>query len=302
MSLTAVILVLVSVFTHAGWNWFFKQGRPTPALFLAANTLGGLFLLPVVLLNLKVLAYFTPLVWLLMALSSFCQAFYYFTLARAYSDGDLSVAYPLARAMPVLFTTLMTFLLGKGGQLNLAFLAGAVLVMAGILLLPMRHWTDFSLRKYLAPACLFALLAALGTTGYSMLDDASLHLLRGVEGMPVSPPIFTLVFTFWAAMITSAWLGGYVIFTPAARRELGSVLRGSFWRALGIGAGVYLAYGLVLVAMNYASNVSYVVTFRQLSIPLGAVLGMVVLKEPSPPPKIVGIAVMFAGLVMVGLG
>jgi drug/metabolite transporter (DMT)-like permease len=302
LSLTATILILISVFTHAGWNWFFKQGSPTPALFLAANTLGGLFLLPLVVINFHVLAYFTPLVWLLMTFSSLCQAFYYFALARAYSGGDLSVAYPLARAMPVLFTTLVTLLLGRGGQLSLLFICGAILVLAGIFLLPMRHWTDFSLKKYLAPACLFALLAAVGTTGYSMLDDASLRLLRGIKDMPVSVPIFTLLFTFWAAMITSAWLGSYVAFTPQARRELGSVLRGSFWRALGIGGSVYLAYGLVLVAMNYASNVSYVVTFRQMSIPLGAVLGMVLLKEPSPPPKITGIAVMFVGLVLVGLG
>ena len=34
------------------------------------------------------------------------------------------------------------------------------------------------------------------------------------------------------------------------------------------------AYGLVLAAMAYVPNVSYVAAFRQMSIPLGAILGV----------------------------
>jgi hypothetical protein len=41
-----------------------------------------------------------------------------------------------------------------------------------------------------------------------------------------------------------------------------------------------LAYSLVLIAMSFAKNISYVVAFRQLGIPIGAILGMVILKEP----------------------
>jgi len=55
------------------------------------------------------------------------------------------------------------------------------------------------------------------------------------------------------------------------------------------------------VSMNYVSNVSYVAAFRQLSIPLGAIFGMAFLKEPRHLPKIVGIAVIFVGLVLVGV-
>jgi uncharacterized membrane protein len=50
------------------------------------------------------------------------------------------------------------------------------------------------------------------------------------------------------------------------------------------------------------TNVSYVVAFRQLSIPLGAFVGVFVLKEPRYRPKLVGVLVMFAGLVLVGAG
>ena len=54
--------------------------------------------------------------------------------------------------------------------------------------------------------------------------------------------------------------------------------------------------------MNYVTNISYVAAFRQLSIPLGAIFGMSLLKEPCHPPKIVGILTIFIGLVMVAAG
>jgi drug/metabolite transporter (DMT)-like permease len=60
-------------------------------------------------------------------------------------------------------------------------------------------------------------------------------------------------------------------------------------------------YGLVLAAMEYATNVSYIAAFRQLSIPLGAVLGILVQKEPAYPPKLASIGIIFAGLVLIML-
>ena len=44
-------------------------------------------------------------------------------------------------------------------------------------------------------------------------------------------------------------------------------------------------YGLVLASMAHVTNVSYAAAFRQLSIPLGAFLGIWLQKEPSPPPS-----------------
>ena len=54
--------------------------------------------------------------------------------------------------------------------------------------------------------------------------------------------------------------------------------------------------------MGFSKNISYVVAFRQLSIPLGAALGILVLKEPARAPKIAGVAVIFVGLMLVAAG
>ena len=100
----------------------------------------------------------------------------------------------------------------------------------------------------------------------------------------------------------AAWLG-IVSFVLILRgkipiRELTKDLRP---KALA-GVGIYLNYTLVLISMAFVQNISYVVAFRQLSLPIGVLLGVLVLKEHLSAPKLLGISVMFAGLVLVSLG
>ena len=61
-----------------------------------------------------------------------------------------------------------------------------------------------------------------------------------------------------------------------------------------------MTYGIVLASLVFADNVSYVVAFCQLSIPLGAAFRILALKEPAHGLK--RIAIMFIGLVMVATG
>ena len=68
------------------------------------------------------------------------------------------------------------------------------------------------------------------------------------------------------------------------------------------GVAIHSTYIMVLLAMAFANNVSYVVGFRQLSIPLGAILSIIVLKEAPHTPKLIGVAVMFVGLILVAIG
>ena len=57
-----------------------------------------------------------------------------------------------------------------------------------------------------------------------------------------------------------------------------------------------MAYVLILLAMNYVNNVSFVQAFRQLSLPLSALLGLLLLKE-----KISKLRWSALGLIMLGL-
>jgi uncharacterized membrane protein len=57
-----------------------------------------------------------------------------------------------------------------------------------------------------------------------------------------------------------------------------------------------------LLALAFVENVSYIVAFHRLSIPLGAVLGILILKEKFYPLKLLGVLIMLVGLLGVALG
>jgi len=59
-----------------------------------------------------------------------------------------------------------------------------------------------------------------------------------------------------------------------------------------------LAYWLILVAMNYVTNVSFVQAFRQLSLPLSALLGYLILKEKVTPFRWLALVLIMAGLML----
>ncbi|WP_134114003.1 hypothetical protein [Oceanimonas baumannii] len=62
-----------------------------------------------------------------------------------------------------------------------------------------------------------------------------------------------------------------------------------------------LTYSLVLWAFALASQVSYVVALRQLSIPLGVLLGVWWLGESHRGGKLPGVALILSGLTLVAL-
>jgi uncharacterized membrane protein len=58
----------------------------------------------------------------------------------------------------------------------------------------------------------------------------------------------------------------------------------------------------VLLAMGFVSNVSYLQAFRQISLPLGVLAGIFLLRERPGAPRMTGIVLVLAGLVLVALG
>jgi multidrug transporter EmrE-like cation transporter len=56
-----------------------------------------------------------------------------------------------------------------------------------------------------------------------------------------------------------------------------------------VGVLIFVGYSLVLLALALVPNVGCAVALRQVSIPLGAVLGILILKEPAYRPRLVGV-------------
>ena len=166
----------------------------------------------------------------------------------------------------------------------------------------MKRFNDFSLKNYLNMMCVFALLAAIGTSGYSLVDDEALRLLRETPDLPLRSWEVTLIYLFFEGGMTIFWLTIFVFGRKHGREILRQTFHAGIRPMVVMGVGIYLTYSLVLISMAFVTNVSYVVAFRQISIPLGVILSVVILKEAAYVPKFVGVSVMFVGLLLVGMG
>ncbi len=302
MTLTAIIILCISATVHAAWNFIGKKGKCTPASFLLATILGCACLSPVALSNPRIVAAFTPEVWALLLLTGFFQAVYYVGLAGAYRTGDMSIAYPLARSAPVLMVAGINLLIGRAHELTFLSVVGMVLIAVGGLILPVRNLSEWRPRDWMHLSGLMAMVAAIGTSGYSMVDDHALRILRSMPEIDAGRTMLTLNYALIEGLAATFWLAVFVLPTRSGRASFADTVRTQARDSLLAGIGIYLAYSMVLIAMGFVTNVSYVVAFRQLSIPLGAIFGITLLKEPHYPAKILGVTGMFVGLVLVALG
>jgi drug/metabolite transporter (DMT)-like permease len=298
----AIALLLVSASIHATWNLLGKRQHPTAAFMLTANTLGVLALAPLLVLFWRTLGAFPQPVWWLLFLTGLCQAVYYVGLAGAYRAGDLSLTYPLIRAVPVLVVTWLVLLLGQGEPPSQQAVIGMALIVVGCLILPLRGFAQFQPRYYLSLATGLALVAALGTVGYSIIDDRALRLLRGAGGLTAENLAVTLVYALLGGISASLWLAAFVAVRRDDRRQLWQLSWADLRQAAVVGVLIFVGYSLVLLALALVPNVGYAVALRQVSIPLGAVLGILILKEPAYRPRLVGVGMVFAGLVLVATG
>jgi uncharacterized membrane protein len=220
MSSTAVVLLLIAALTHAGWNFLGKRDHPTLAYFLVANTIGVVCVLPILIYYCSKIPFIPPTVWMFSIISGFFLASYMTALAGAYRVGDMSIAYPLARSLPVIIVTMIIIFLGKGHEIGEWLIVGIVLVVAGCLMLPMKEFSDFRLQNYLDLCCLLAVLAAIGISGYTVVDDEALRRLRQLPGKPFDPVNATLVYLVLEGICASFWKGVFVLVSSRERKNL----------------------------------------------------------------------------------
>jgi len=302
MSLTAIILILISASLHVGWNVISKQNQPSLAFFFIANLVGGLILLlPISLYFYDYFHVITLNTFIYAAIAGIFQSLYYWTLALAYQSGHMSLAYPIARSFPVIIVSLIMVLLGFSDIINSTFIIGALLIVGGSMILPMLHFKDISLSNYLNKTTFFALIAAFGTAGYSIVDSKAISNLSENLANPNDIIQITLVYAFIAAMLSSIWMALILLRNKQCQLEVKHLFKTQAKTTILAGIAIHLAYTLVLVSMSMVENVSYIVAFRQISIPLGVVLGIYILKETQSLPKTIGVIAMFIGVVLVSV-
>ena len=303
MTLIAISLVILSAGIHALWNLFSKSKNPTSSFFLLASLFGAVILAPILLLqSSSVLRDIPNQVWFFLVIAGFFMSLYYVSLARAYRAGDLSVAYPIARALPVVIVLIVVVYLGRADQITYQSIVGGLIVVLGCFMVPLKSFKGFHLSNYWNLTCAMALIAAISTAGYSMVDDEALRYLRSDSQFGSDNISTAIMYAFLEALITSIWMALYVLMRHQSRVDFIQLIRFNKLHAFVAAIGIHLSYTLVLVAFAFADNVSYIIAFHRLSIPFGAALGVLILKEQPYPTKIIGVLVVLIGLIFVALG
>lgn len=293
MTVIALTLIIISAGFHATWNFLSKTGTPSCAYFFLTNLAATMLTLPFSIWGPVEYSALPPKFWVLVFCSVVCEMAYILSLANGYKKAEISFFYPMARSLPVIFTFVLSSILGIGKQLSICAMIGMVLVTLGCVVLPMQKFSGIKLKDYLNPAMPFVLLGAAGTTGYTIFDSQACNFLyqSGTDKMLTALGYLGII---EAGILISST---FILLISPKERELVKKLRKEKSPYL---AGIFsvAAYGLVLVSMGMVSNVSFIQAFRQLSLPIGVALGIFILKEKVTAPKIIGVSMLLAGLTL----
>lgn len=297
MTWHAFILIVLSAGLHASWNLVAKKNRISLPFYALICSVGAVFCfnihfwtpVPVRELGLKF--------WASVLGSTWSDIFYCLGLIYCYRKLEMATAYPVMRALPIILTALVTTIFGLGKTLTAGALPGFFIVFAGALMMPLVRFRDFKLSSYLNPSLLFILAVACGTTGYTVFDSICVREVAKIAP-EVAPPLRSLSYNAIRSTLLTGQLLTLSLLIPSQRQILVS-----FWKernfmpflAGGFACGCYI---MVLIAMNYVTNVSYVQVFRQLGLPIGMLLGVLVLKEKGTPVKWTGVTLIVLGLII----
>ncbi len=286
LSITNLLLVLTAAALHAGWNYMAKSSRDTVTFLWWGVTLGAVGCCIYLLLTSGI--YLPPEVWPYFIISDLAELAYFVTLVRGYSQGDLSLVYPLSRGSAPIFLAFWSALL-LGERLPLLGYAGILLMVGGIYVSSLTVTAGQTLGVSKNPkgliynsAALWALASGVFVSVYSLSDKLVVAQM---------PP---LVYNFWVyAGNAITWLPLVLLRRGPAR--MAEELRVNWPRVLAGSVMTVGAYVLVLVALT-TSIASYVVAGRGTSVIIGAVLGWLALGEGFGRTRVLGAILMVIGL------
>lgn len=274
---------------HAGWNLLARRQKAEMAFFAR-------------MVIIVIAVGFVPAVisemfrdslgiraWLCVSGSGFCAGIYLYSLAMAYGSSDFTIVYPVARALPVVLVGVTDVL--RGRALTLPGWLGLALVASGCFLTPLHSFTEFRLERYMHKSILWMFLAAMGTVGYSLLDKVASEIITSGA---VSAARYGYAFFC---------IAGVVFLTLRHLNNRRKQQNGSVgWKVPTAAAACFFgSYWLILWAYQLTRHASYVVAFRQLSIIIGVAIAFIAYRERGLFVRAVGITLITAGLVMVGL-
>lgn len=279
---TSLIFVFASAFIHPLWNMLLKKSEDKVIFYLNIHLVFTvlfsflLFIYPVKNICLQG--------WILILLSAFAHFFYQVFLCRTYELGDMSLTYPIARSSPVFVLIMASTFLKEMPSILAIF--GIVLIVLGTYLI---NQENFSFQGIIKPfnknnayATLFAVFTAVWSAIYSVIDK------KGVLSVP--PVLFFYMFFSFSGFLFL----GYLLLLRERRKNYWRILKKDKYKITIASILEFSSYILILYAFRM-SKVAYVVALRQISIIIGAIYGVVFLKEHYGRVRIIASIIIFFG-------
>ena len=285
MTLASLLLIILASMIHATWNLLAKKAASVgPVFVFAYNLVACVGYAPWVLY----LLWRGTVTWTadgvaFVLLSGAIHLAYSLSLQRGYQVADLSVVYPVARGTgPMLSTIGAILLLGEAPTGR--SLGGLALVVVGIGLIATRG----DLSAFRRPGGQAGIRWGTATGGliasYTVVDAYA------VKALGITPVILD-----WFSNLLRFFLLAPVV--GANPRRALTAMKGHWWLAIGVGLLSPLSYILVLAALRSGAPLSLVAPMREMSMMVGALLAMAILREPVGFWRLAGCGVLIVGVV-----
>jgi drug/metabolite transporter (DMT)-like permease len=272
--------VLFAAACHAGWNAAIKRGLDPLASTVSIAIGSAVVAIPIVpIVGLPIAA-----AWPWVIASVLIHLFYFAALIESYRAGDMGQVYPIARGSAPLLTAAGTALLIGEYTAPIAWL-GIVLLAGGVILLSLRGGRDLAQLDRRAVG--FALFTAVTICAYSLVDGLGARTAGNAH-----------------AYTAAIFLGNGVVMAAYALARRGPAALADMmphWRIGLIGGALsYLAYAIVIWAMTVAP-IAIVAALRETSVLFGALIAVVVLREPLRAVRIAAAVAIVIGLALIRL-
>jgi drug/metabolite transporter (DMT)-like permease len=282
----ATILALMAAMLHALFGAL-QKGRHDPWLSRGAIDIAyGVMSVPLVLF---VVPWPEPFMWPIFAGAFLIHTAYKISQAETYSKGAYLVVYPVVRGTGPLFAVLVA-----GVVFNERFTGvqwgGVAILLSGIFGLALYNLRTITKdRDTMVPALALAVLTGGFVAAYTTYD---------AWGIRATADPFT--FLAWFFMIDGVAMP--LIALVRYRRMVNPPDPGPLLRKGVMGAFIaYLSFGSIMLATRIG-NVGEAAVLRETSTVFAALIGWVILKEPTGPRRITLMALIALGAVVVELG
>lgn len=287
MLLSSLLLLLGAAVLHAVANLLMKQSRDKLAfvwwMIGAFCVIGAPALLQVT----KV----PHVAWLYVIASGVLESIYFFTLTRAYTAGDLSLVYPIARGSAPLFLLIWAVLFLKERPSGMG-VCGILLVVTGLYLINLPSLSAWSrpLHAFRSAASRWALLTGILISTYSAIDKI------GIQYFSPFVYLYLILSVCWICLSLQWFLPSRRFYLLEEVRKREGEKRNRFFSILTAAMSGCIGYLLVLAALRL-TPVSYVGPVREVSVVFGTIIGVRYLGEQGGSLRIAA-----STLVAIGIG